>query len=107
MMICYEFNRHAVVIGSYYGSELRRPDRLTRTLISLPGGLMLKPCSFKSVVVMVALTVSLLVVPLVLPAPLPPPPSTLLVIPVLIMALLVVFFFFSSSKVPNVAAYSV
>ncbi|KAK3011741.1 hypothetical protein RJ639_011456 [Escallonia herrerae] len=62
--------------------------------------LMCKYFSLTALTVMVILTVSLSVLPLVLP-PLPPPPYMLLFVPVLIMALLV-FLAFSPSKAPNV-----
>ncbi|KAK2988895.1 hypothetical protein RJ640_007315, partial [Escallonia rubra] len=67
-------------------------------------GLMCKYFSLTALTMMVILTVSLSVLPLVLP-PLPPPPYMLLFVPVLIMALLV-FLAFSPSKAPNVPRYT-
>lgn len=55
--------------------------------------------SSRVIFVMVLLTVSLLVLPLVLP-PLPPPPLMLLLVPVLLLILLV-FLAFTSSQIPN------
>ncbi|KAF8110765.1 hypothetical protein N665_0079s0079 [Sinapis alba] len=52
--------------------------------------------SLESLVILVGLTVSLLILPLVLP-PLPPPPFMLLLIPIGIMVLLVVFAFMPPS----------
>ncbi|KAJ0246617.1 auxin-regulated protein [Hirschfeldia incana] len=58
--------------------------------------------SLESLVILVGLTASLLILPLVLP-PLPPPPFMLLLIPIGIMVLLVVFAFMpSSSKAKDV-----
>ncbi|KAG2683595.1 hypothetical protein I3760_10G038900 [Carya illinoinensis] len=57
--------------------------------------------SINSVGVMVALTLFLLVLPLLLP-PLSPPPLMLLFVPVMIISLLL-FFAFSQPQVPNVA----
>ncbi|KAI7980680.1 hypothetical protein LOK49_Contig120G00002 [Camellia lanceoleosa] len=61
--------------------------------------------SLRSLMVMAVLTVSLLVLPVVLP-PLPPPPLMLLLIPVFIMAVLILLAF-TPSQVPNVAITSV
>ncbi|KAF3571822.1 hypothetical protein F2Q69_00062212 [Brassica cretica] len=58
--------------------------------------------SLKSLVLLVGLTASMLILPLVLP-PLPPPPFMLLLIPIGIMVLLVVLAFMPSySKAKNV-----
>ncbi|KAK4345985.1 hypothetical protein RND71_036161 [Anisodus tanguticus] len=68
---------------------------------SISTNLMLKNLSSSKVIfVMVFLTISLLVLPLVLP-PLPPPPLMLLFVPVLLMVLLV-FLAFTPSQLPNV-----
>ncbi|CAN4109200.1 unnamed protein product [Withania somnifera] len=55
--------------------------------------------SLIAILIMVFLTISLLVLPLVLP-PLPPPPLMLLFIPVLLMVLLA-FLAFTPSQLPN------
>ncbi|KAF2609060.1 hypothetical protein F2Q68_00045135 [Brassica cretica] len=58
--------------------------------------------SLESLVILVGLTASLLILPLVLP-PLPPPPFMLLLIPIGIMVLLIVLAFMpSSSKAKDV-----
>ncbi|CAN6823541.1 unnamed protein product, partial [Brassica oleracea] len=56
--------------------------------------------SLESVVVLVGLTASLLILPLILP-PLPPPPFMLLLIPIGIMFLLMVLAFMPSSSNAN------
>lgn len=53
--------------------------------------------SLESMVVLVGLTASLLILPLILP-PLPPPPFMLLLLPIFILAGLVVFAFMPSSS---------
>ncbi|KAJ0479298.1 hypothetical protein HanIR_Chr13g0618451 [Helianthus annuus] len=58
----------------------------------------------KALVMMVLFTVSLAVLPLILP-PLPPPPSLLLFVPVLIMSVLV-FMVFEPLKLPPDGVYS-
>ncbi|XP_022853992.1 protein ORGAN SIZE RELATED 1-like [Olea europaea var. sylvestris] len=67
--------------------------------------LMFRNYSLRRIVLMVLLTVSLLVLPLVLP-PLPPPPPILLLVPVLIMVLLILLAF-SPSKLPNIHVHPV
>lgn len=54
----------------------------------------------RSVAIMVLLTISLLVLPAMLP-PLPPPPAVLLFVPVLLMAFLVLLAL-SSGQIPKV-----
>ncbi|CAH8308348.1 unnamed protein product [Eruca vesicaria subsp. sativa] len=77
--------------------ELSRTFSLQKTLM-IPASYY----SLGSLVVLVGLTASLLILPLVLP-PLPPPPFMLLLIPLGIMVLLVVLAFMpSSSKAKDV-----
>lgn len=53
--------------------------------------------SIESMVVLVGLTVSLLILPLILP-PLPPPPFMLLLLPICILGVLVLFAFMPSTS---------
>ncbi|GMN57781.1 hypothetical protein TIFTF001_026892 [Ficus carica] len=62
---------------------------------------MVKLFSLRSAMIMAVFTVSLLVLPLVLP-PLPPPPAMLLLVPVLIMSLLVFLAFSPAAHLPSV-----
>ncbi|ESQ39037.1 hypothetical protein EUTSA_v10001780mg [Eutrema salsugineum] len=59
--------------------------------------------SFESMVVLVGLTASLLILPLILP-PLPPPPFMLLLIPIGIMVLLMVLALMPSSNAKHVTS---
>ncbi|CAH8265892.1 unnamed protein product [Arabidopsis lyrata] len=61
--------------------------------------------SLESMVVLVGLTASLLILPLILP-PLPPPPFMLLLIPIGIMVLLMVLAFMPSSNSKHVTSCS-
>ncbi|KAL9302737.1 ARGOS-like protein [Arabidopsis thaliana] len=61
--------------------------------------------SLESMVVLVGLTASLLILPLILP-PLPPPPFMLLLIPIGIMVLLMVLAFMPSSNSKHVSSSS-
>ncbi|CAA7050554.1 unnamed protein product [Microthlaspi erraticum] len=61
--------------------------------------------SLESMVVLVGLTASLLILPLILP-PLPPPPFMLLLIPIGIMVLLMVLALMPSSNAKHVSSSS-
>ncbi|XP_010512282.1 PREDICTED: protein AUXIN-REGULATED GENE INVOLVED IN ORGAN SIZE-like [Camelina sativa] len=72
--------------------ELRRSFSSQKRLMILPASYF----SLESLFLLVCLTASLLILPLVLP-PLPPPPFMLLLVPIGIMVLLVVLAFMPSS----------
>ncbi|KAJ4896224.1 Myb-like domain-containing protein [Raphanus sativus] len=91
------FNRPPATVSENSKHELRRSSSSQKRLM-IPASYF----SLESLVVLVGLTASLLILPLVLP-PLPPPPFMLLLIPIGIMVLLVVFAFMpSSSKAKDV-----
>ncbi|CAN6978527.1 hypothetical protein BRARA_I04126 [Brassica rapa] len=88
------FNRPPAKVLENSKHELRRTQKRLMTPASY--------FSLESLVLMVGLTASMLILPLVLP-PLPPPPFMLLLIPIGIMVLLVVLAFMpSSSKAKDV-----
>ncbi|KAI3459893.1 hypothetical protein Pfo_016556 [Paulownia fortunei] len=60
------------------------------------GGKMFRYFTMESLVLLVCLTVSLLILPLILP-PLPPPPFLLLLLPICILALLMILAFMPSN----------
>ena len=81
------FNRPPAMVLENSKHELRR----TQKRLMIPASYF----SLKSLVLLVGLTASMLILPLVLP-PLPPPPFMLLLIPIGIMVLLVVLAFMPS-----------
>ncbi|CAN7062181.1 unnamed protein product [Brassica oleracea var. botrytis] len=81
------FNRPPALVLKNSKHELRR----TQKRLMIPASYF----SLKSLVLLVGLTASMLILPLVLP-PLPPPPFMLLLIPIGIMVLLVVLAFMPS-----------
>lgn len=84
-----------------YYFDVRRGRNGTKGGIQLEcGGKMRR---LESVLLLVCLTASLLILPLVLP-PLPPPPLLLLLLPICILALLMLFAFMPSNARP--AAYT-
>ncbi|KAD3338604.1 hypothetical protein E3N88_34125 [Mikania micrantha] len=92
-------------------NQQRRSDKSADTKPSNPYKKMTFPSIFrwsfglKALAVMVLFTVSLVVLPLVLP-PLPPPPSLFLLIPVLIMSVLVYLAFVPTELPPDAGVYS-
>ncbi|KAL8215360.1 hypothetical protein R6Q57_004809 [Mikania cordata] len=92
-------------------NQQRRADESADTKPSNPYKKMTFPSIFrwsfglKALAVMVLFTVSLVVLPLILP-PLPPPPSLFLLIPVLIMSVLVYLAFVPTELPPDDGVYS-
>lgn len=69
---------------------------------SLSGGKMFRYFTLESLFLLVCLTASLLILPLILP-PLPPPPLMLLLLPICILGLLMILAFMPSSNVRDAA----
>ncbi|KAJ4884971.1 auxin-regulated protein involved in organ size [Raphanus sativus] len=86
------FRRPAAMTSENSKRELRRSFSSQKRLM-IPANYF----SLESLVILVGLTASLLILPLVLP-PLPPPPFMLLLIPIGIMVLLIVLAFMPSSS---------
>ncbi|CAH8342117.1 unnamed protein product [Eruca vesicaria subsp. sativa] len=90
------FHRPPVTVPENSKYELRRTFSSQKRLM-IPANCF----GIESLVLLVGLTASLLILPLVLP-PLPPPPFMLLLVPIGIMVLLIVLAFMPSSKARDV-----
>ncbi|EOA28087.1 hypothetical protein CARUB_v10024269mg [Capsella rubella] len=101
-------NRKNISFRGSAPAPIMRKQELFRTLSSQNSPRRLISASYfslESMVVLVGLTASLLILPLILP-PLPPPPFMLLLIPIGIMVLLMVLAFMPSSNSKHVVTSS-
>ncbi|KAL0322799.1 UNVERIFIED_CONTAM: protein AUXIN-REGULATEDINVOLVED IN ORGAN SIZE [Sesamum angustifolium] len=81
--------------SSVHMAEARRLEHC-RSFSQGPSGKMSRYFTLESLFLLICLTVSLLILPLVLP-PLPPPPFLLLLLPICILALLMILAFMPSN----------
>ncbi|KAL7127971.1 hypothetical protein ABFS83_14G284700 [Erythranthe nasuta] len=82
----------------------RRKLEYTRSFSKGHGGRIFRYFTMESLILLVCLTVSLLILPLVLP-PLPPPPFLLLLLPICILGLLMILAFMPSNVRDATYAY--